>query len=113
MPRSASDGKESTPDSFFGRPRRRGVRLRYSPKRRSAVRAKPPHRFCSRSPSWASASSSGPVISGKTRQEVDEIVNLMVIKPIMGEIESCGEYGGVTPQTVRGMVYFLTGNCHI
>lgn len=53
------------------------------------------------------------IMAGKSRQEIDEIVNLKIIHPIMGEIESCGDYGGVTPQTIRGMVYFLTGNCHI
>jgi hypothetical protein len=53
------------------------------------------------------------IIAGKSRQEIDEIVNLKIIHPIMGEIESCGDYGGVTPQTIRGMIYFLTGNCHI
>lgn len=55
-----------------------------------------------------------PVITaGKPRQEIDEIVNMRIIHPIMDEIESCGDYGGVTPQTLRGMIYFLTGNCHI
>jgi hypothetical protein len=53
------------------------------------------------------------IMAGKSRQEIDEIVNLKIIHPIMGEIESCGDYGGVTPQTIRGMIYFLTGNCHI
>lgn len=53
------------------------------------------------------------IMAGKSRQEIDEIVNLKIIHPIMGEIESFGDYGGVTTQTLRGMIYFLTGNCHI
>ena len=53
------------------------------------------------------------IMAGKSRQEIDEIINLKIIRPIMGEIESCGDYGGVTTQTLRGMIYFLTGNCHI
>lgn len=53
------------------------------------------------------------ILSGKDRQAIDELLNVKVIKPIMAEVELCGDYHGVAPQTIRGMVYFLTGNCHI
>jgi hypothetical protein len=51
--------------------------------------------------------------AGAGRQEIDELVSVKVVKPIMLEVESCGEYAGIATQTVRGMIYFLTGNCHI
>lgn len=51
--------------------------------------------------------------NGADRQTVDELVSVKVIHPIMSEVELCGDYHGVAPQTIRGMIYFLTGNCHI
>ena len=53
------------------------------------------------------------ILAGAERQAVDELVNVKVIRPIMCEVEQCGDYHGVATQTIRGMIYFLTGNCHI
>lgn len=53
------------------------------------------------------------ILKGQDRQVIDELVNTKVIRPIVAEVELCGDYQGVAPQTVRGMIYFLTGNCHI
>jgi hypothetical protein len=53
------------------------------------------------------------ILAGAARQDVDALVNGKVIRPIMSEVEQCGDYHGVATQTIRGMVYFLTGNCHI
>jgi hypothetical protein len=53
------------------------------------------------------------ILAGQSRQTVDELVNKKVIKPVMAEVELCGDYNGVATQTIRGMLYFLTGNCHI
>jgi hypothetical protein len=51
--------------------------------------------------------------SDADRATIDILVNTKVIKPIIAEVEQCGEYAGIVTQTIRGMVYFLTGNCHI
>lgn len=53
------------------------------------------------------------ILAGAARAEIDALVNGKVIRPIMSEVEQCGDYHGVAPQTIRGMIYFLTGNCHI
>lgn len=53
------------------------------------------------------------ILKGQDRQAIDELVNTKVVRPIVAEVEPCGDYQGVAPQTIRGMVYFLTGNCHI
>ena len=53
------------------------------------------------------------ILAGQDRQVIDALVNTKVIRPIMAEVEDCGDYNGAAAQTIRGMVYFLTGNCHI
>lgn len=53
------------------------------------------------------------IMNGLDRQTVDELVSTRVIKPVMLEVELCGDYHGIATQTIRGMLYFLTGNCHI
>ena len=53
------------------------------------------------------------ILAGATRQDIDELVNGKVVRPIMSEVDQCGDYHGVATQTIRGMIYFLTGNCHI
>jgi hypothetical protein len=53
------------------------------------------------------------IIIGADRKAVDELVNIKVIKPIISEVELCGDYHGIVTQTIRGMLYFLTGNSHI
>lgn len=53
------------------------------------------------------------IASGAPRHEVDALINIRVIKPIAAELEDCAEYDGVASMEVRGMLYFLTGNCHL
>jgi hypothetical protein len=53
------------------------------------------------------------VIEGSSRREIDQLITQHVVLPIVEELESCPEYEGVAIQTVRGMLYFLTGNCHL
>lgn len=53
------------------------------------------------------------IIEGATRREIDQLIAQRVVLPIVDELESCPEYEGVAIQTVRGMLYFLTGNCHL
>lgn len=53
------------------------------------------------------------IARGASRDEVDALINLRVIKPIAAELEECDEYDGVASTEVRGMLYFLTGNCHL
>lgn len=56
----------------------------------------------------------GPAISkGAPREEIDRLVNVYVVKPIVAELEMCTAYEGVATTEVRGMIYFLTGNCHL
>jgi hypothetical protein len=55
-----------------------------------------------------------PAISaGASKQEVDMLINKHVVKPIAAELDTCAEYDGVATTDVRGMLYFLTGNCHL
>lgn len=55
-----------------------------------------------------------PAISaGAVKQEVDILINTHVIKPIAAELDACAEYDGAATTDVRGMLYFLTGNCHL
>lgn len=53
------------------------------------------------------------ILRKEERDVIDQLLNTKVIRPIVDEVEACGDYQGVAPQTIRGMVYFLTGNCHI
>jgi hypothetical protein len=53
------------------------------------------------------------IARGAPRDEVDALINTRVIKPIAAELEDCAEYDGVASMEVRGMLYFLTGNCHL
>lgn len=50
---------------------------------------------------------------GATRPAVDQAIFEQVVEPIREELESCGEAHNFTPQTLRGLIYFLAGNCHI
>lgn len=47
------------------------------------------------------------------RSEVDRAVSLRVIEPIVAELEECPDFDEAPIPLVRGMLYFLTGNCHI
>lgn len=53
------------------------------------------------------------IIAGQPRPVIDRLVNSHIIRPIVDELEGCENFDGVAIATVRGMVYFLTGNCHL
>ncbi|WP_146144800.1 ABC-three component system protein [Phreatobacter cathodiphilus] len=53
------------------------------------------------------------VAKGASREDIDLLVNVHVVKPVVSELEMCSEYDGAATSTVRGMIYFLTGNCHL
>jgi hypothetical protein len=53
------------------------------------------------------------IAKGASRQEVGELVHIHVVTPLVTELETCSEYDGAATSTVRGMIYFLTGNCHL
>ncbi|MBY5316718.1 ABC-three component system protein [Rhizobium leguminosarum] len=44
---------------------------------------------------------------------VDRAVAEKIIRPFSEELESCPQFEDVAVDYVRGMVFFLTGNCHI
>jgi hypothetical protein len=50
---------------------------------------------------------------GAEREIIDQLVSQQVVKPIVAELEACPDYEGVAINDVRGMLYFLTGNCHL
>lgn len=51
--------------------------------------------------------------SGAARAQIDLVINQKIVQPIVHELENCESFDGVATQTVRGMLYFLTGNCHL
>ncbi|MDB5600836.1 MAG: hypothetical protein JWN71_2880 [Xanthobacteraceae bacterium] len=53
------------------------------------------------------------IARGADREEIDQLVNIYVVKPIVAELEMCPDHDGAPIATVRGMIYFLTGNCHL
>ena len=53
------------------------------------------------------------VAKGASREDIDKLVSTYVVKPVVAELETCSEYNEAATPTVRGMVYFLTGNCHL
>lgn len=53
------------------------------------------------------------IAKGATREQIDQLVNVHVVKPLVSELETCSEYDDAATSTVRGMIYFLTGNCHL
>jgi hypothetical protein len=53
------------------------------------------------------------IAKGSDREVIDQLVHLHVVKPIAAELEMCSDYDGVPTTDVRGMIYFLTGNCHL
>ncbi|MER9247754.1 ABC-three component system protein [Mesorhizobium sp. M0590] len=55
-----------------------------------------------------------PLIRGSApRSDIDQAVNLRVIGPIVAELEECPDFDEAPIPLVRGMLYFLTGNCHV
>lgn len=53
------------------------------------------------------------IARGADRAEIDELVHSRVVLPVVLELDQCPECSDAPAQTVRGMIYFLTGNCHI
>jgi hypothetical protein len=53
------------------------------------------------------------IAKGASREAIDALVNSHVVKPVVAELETCPEYNEAATPTVRGMIYFLTGNCHL
>lgn len=51
--------------------------------------------------------------AGASRAEVDLLVYEKIIAPVSLELEECPDCTDAPETTVRGMLYFLTGNCHI
>lgn len=53
------------------------------------------------------------IASGVDREAVDVLVHENVVMPVVAELERCPDCNDAPVQTVKGMIYFLTGNCHI
>ena len=53
------------------------------------------------------------IANNASRAEIDVAINQKVVQPIVSELENCDHFDGVANSTVRGMLYFLTGNCHL
>jgi hypothetical protein len=51
--------------------------------------------------------------AGASRSEIDTLVFERVVQPVAAELEDCPDCTDAPETTVRGMLYFLTGNCHI
>jgi len=51
------------------------------------------------------------IVSGATTQEIDQLVNDELIQPVYQAIVRFDS--SVTSETVSGMLYFLTGKCHL
>ncbi|MBY3595037.1 ABC-three component system protein [Rhizobium bangladeshense] len=44
---------------------------------------------------------------------IDKAISEHIVQPFAAELEDCPQFEEVAVDYVRGMVYFLTGNCHI
>lgn len=53
------------------------------------------------------------ILQGASREEIDQLVHMQIVKPLVAELEQCPEYDDAATATIRGMIYFLTGNCHL
>ena len=51
--------------------------------------------------------------SGATKDAIDAVLTEKVIRPVVAELEQCPDCTDAPEVTVRGMIYFLTGNCHL
>lgn len=51
--------------------------------------------------------------NGESRSVIDDLVHTKVVQPVAKELSDCPDCTDAPESTVRGMVYFLTGNCHI
>ncbi len=50
---------------------------------------------------------------GAGNAAIDTQIFARVVSPILGELEQCGETHDFTGQSVRGLIYFLAGNCYV
>ncbi|MHA6299833.1 ABC-three component system protein [Devosia sp. CAU 1758] len=48
-----------------------------------------------------------------SNKEIDFAVNTLVVAPIVHELSECPDFYDDPIRIVRGMLYFLTGNCHL
>jgi hypothetical protein len=51
--------------------------------------------------------------SGADRKQIDKAVSELITNPIANELDDCPQFHDVSLDYVRGMTFFLTGNCHI
>lgn len=51
--------------------------------------------------------------NGAETAAIDRAVSQHIIAPFSEELEECPQFEDVAVDYVRGMIYFLTGNCHI
>ncbi|OAM73611.1 ABC-three component system protein [Devosia elaeis] len=51
--------------------------------------------------------------AGTDNAHVDKVVSEQITIPISGELDECPQFEDVALDYVRGMIFFLTGNCHI
>lgn len=48
-----------------------------------------------------------------SNKEIDEAISTLVVAPIIDELSACPDFYDDPVRIVRGMLYFLTGNCHL
>jgi hypothetical protein len=51
--------------------------------------------------------------AGGSRSQVDKAFSALITVPIASELDDCPQFEDVAVDFVRGMTFFLTGNCHI
>jgi hypothetical protein len=51
--------------------------------------------------------------AGVGKAQVDKVVSEQITVPISTELDGCPQFQDVALDYVRGMMFFLTGNCHI
>ncbi len=51
--------------------------------------------------------------AGVDSAHIDKMVSEQITLPISNELDDCPQFGDVSLDYVRGMLFFLTGNCHI
>ena len=51
--------------------------------------------------------------AGLDKAHIDKVVSEQITTPISNELDGCPQFKDVALDYVRGMTFFLTGNCHI
>jgi hypothetical protein len=51
--------------------------------------------------------------AGLDKAYIDRVVSEQITVPISNELDGCPQFKDVALDYVRGMTFFLTGNCHI